>query len=90
MLKVVPARVCTGYLSLIEALKPKESLCWLAETVHGLSVGRIVSALILGFVSLYNLPAHEVALWMAAILIGELWQRRAAIGVLEADVETLP
>ncbi len=73
---------------MIEALKPKESLGWLAETVHALSVGRIVSAFILGFVSLYNLPLRDVAIWLAAILIGEIWQRRAAISVIKADVET--
>ncbi len=74
---------------MIEALKPKESLSWLAETVHALSVGRIVSAFILGFVALYNLPLRYVALWISAILIGEIWQRRAAIGIFEADFETL-
>jgi len=37
----------------------------------------------------FTIFLRDVALWIAAILICEIWQRRAAIGILKADVETL-
>jgi signal transduction histidine kinase/AmiR/NasT family two-component response regulator len=73
---------------LIGAFRPKEPLNWLAETVHALSVGRIVTAIIIALISLYNLPLREVAIWTAVVLVGEIWQRRAASRIREADVET--
>ncbi len=73
---------------MIEALKPKQSLTWLAETVHSLSSGRVVLAFVVAFVATYKLPAYEVAGWMAAVLICEIWQRRGAACVLRGDAET--
>jgi signal transduction histidine kinase/CheY-like chemotaxis protein len=77
-----------GKPDLIAALRPKESFTWLAETVHGLSRGRIVTAFGLSLIVLSHIAGYKVALWLAAVLMGELWQRRSAIGLLNAAVET--
>jgi len=73
---------------LIKALRPKESLIWFAETQQSLGLGRIAAAFIVIWVVHDKLPTLEVALWLAAVLSGELLQRRSALRLLSADVET--
>ncbi len=72
----------------IKVLLPKEPLKGLAETVHSASIGRLVFALFLGCLAFTKLSMVYDVLWMSAILICELWQRRSAISVLQAEVET--
>jgi len=73
---------------LINLLNPKESLKWLAETVQSASIGRIVFALVLGGICFAKLSALSVLFWLSAVLIGELWQRYSALGLMRADTET--
>ncbi len=73
---------------MLKAIQPKESLRWLAETVHAMSLGRVIAAFVLGLVSLNRFPVSDVAFWLAALMVGELWQRRSALGVIKCEVET--
>ncbi len=73
---------------MIQALQPKESLVWFAETQTSLQFGRVATAFIAILVLNDKLPARDIALWVAAVLIGELWQGRAMARMLDAPIET--
>jgi len=75
-------------VKLVNVLRLEERLGWLAVTVQELRTGRLVSAIALGLVAFYRLPPRDVALWLAGILIGELWQTSAGAGLLKVDLET--
>jgi signal transduction histidine kinase/CheY-like chemotaxis protein len=76
------------HVKLTNVLHLDEPLNWLAETVQELRAGRFVSAILLGLVAFYKLPPLQVALWLTAILICEVWQWRAGFHLLKADAET--
>jgi signal transduction histidine kinase len=71
---------------LIKAPLFRESLTWFAEATLSLIVAPM--AFVLGLATLEKVTALHVALWVAAVLISELWLRRAATKLLKAPVET--
>jgi signal transduction histidine kinase/ActR/RegA family two-component response regulator len=77
-----------GNFELIKTLQPEESLISLAETVNALGIGRLAAAFFVAVLTINILPARDVALWLTAILISELWQWRSALKMRRADVET--
>jgi hypothetical protein len=85
---VLALQSLTGRQALIQALQPKESLVWFAETQTSLQFGRVATAFIAILVLNDKLPARDIALWVAAVLIGELWQGRAMARMLDAPIET--